>query len=90
MVNDDDLEKLSKVRFTHEPDANYPKDALHIIPRVSQQKEWSCSTWFTWWTYTVETNEKMLHNCTYSLKLVPAANNKKQTITEGLAKLLLS
>ena len=36
---DDDLEKLPKVRLTHEPDENYPKDALHIIPRVNQQKE---------------------------------------------------
>ena len=39
---------------------------------------------------TIEANDKFPDNCKYSLTTIQAAQNQKQTNTEGLAKLLLT
>ena len=52
------------------------------------EKEWSCSKWFTWWTLNNRGDEKIPDNCKYPLALIETAQNQKQTNTGGLAKSL--
>ena len=71
---DDDVDNLLKARFIHESHENYPKDALHMYAEKDP---------------TMKRNEAVLnHLPQYLLELIQVAQNQKQTITGGLAKLL--
>ena len=71
---DDDVDNLLKARFIHESHENYPKDALHMYAEKDP---------------TMKRNEAVLNQLPqYLLVLIQVAQNQKQTITGGLAKLL--
>ena len=85
-----DVEKLLKARFIHESDKSYPRNALdmyaEIAPAVKRNEV--VLNDLPGEFYTIEASYKIPDNCKYLETLIQAAQNQKQTKTEGLAKLL--
>ena len=87
---DNDVEQLLKARFTLEFDKNYPKDALHICAEnePAMKRNEAVLNNLPDELYTIKANDKIPVNCKYSLALIKAAQNQKQTNTGGLENLL--
>ena len=83
---DDDVENLLKARFICESNENYSKDALYMYVEIepARKRNEAVLNELPGKLYTIEANVKIPHNCKYSLVLIQAAQNQKQTKTEDL------
>ena len=72
---DDDIEKLLKVRFTHESDENYPKDALHMYEenKHAVKRNDAFLNDLPSELYTIEAHDKIPDDCKYPLVTIQAA-----------------
>ena len=83
---DDNVENLLKARFICESNENYSKDALYMYAEIepARKRNEAVLNELPGKLYTIEANVKIPDNCKYSLVLKQAAQNQKQTKTEGL------
>ena len=86
---DDDVKNLLKARL-RESDENYPKDALHMFAEndPAMKRNVAVPNELSGELYIIEANNKIPDNCKYSLALIQAPQNQKQTNTGGLSKQL--
>ena len=82
----DDVEILLKARRIPESDENYPKDPMHMYTEIAaaMKRIGAVLSVLPSGLYTVEAND----DCKCPLGLIQAAQNQRQTIIGGLAKLL--
>ena len=88
---DNGMEQLLTARIVCDFEEKfYPKDALHMYAEnetaIGRNK--AVLNNFRGELYTIEADNKNLDNCKYPLAMIIVAQNQKQTITGGLAKLL--
>ena len=68
---DGDIENLLKVRFTHKPDKNYPKDFLHMDAENEPAREYLPGD-----LYATGANDKIPDNCKHPVALFQAAQSQ--------------
>ena len=88
---DESTEKLKKDRFIDQSDVNCPSDVLHMYsenaPAVFGNQ--TVLSNLPGEFYSIKSIEKIQNDCRHPFSMIQAAQNQKQTNTEGLGKLLL-